>query len=221
MPPIALPNIIGWEEVEFDAVKVKETERMEGRRTETVRHAQGWWKATYRTGFLNFRDYGRMDAFIKKVDGGGEFFRAHDVFRPRPMAHDNGQPLSGMRAGGGAFDGTATLSLVVDSRTVDITGLPALFEFRAGDYVEFRMADYKLSLHTIDADVSADPGGAVRLSISYELDTQNFTTAAVVNFEKPSCLMQIDAGSIEARKARRSRRPSFSASEMFPRIEEI
>jgi hypothetical protein len=214
--PIELPDIVGWEEVEFDPVAVKDTERMEGRRTETVRHGATWWKARYRTGFLDFRDFGRMDAFMMKVDGDGDLFRAYDVFRPRPMAHDNGQPLSGTKAGGGAFNGTATLSAITNSRTVTVSGLPAGFELRDGDYVEFRMSATKLSLHRVGADAVANGSGVVTLSIRYGLDTQNFTTAAIVNFEKPSCLMELDAGSYDGKKARRTRRPSFAATEMFP-----
>jgi hypothetical protein len=137
------------------------------------------------------------------------------VFRQRPIAHDDGSPLSGTRAGGGAFDGTATLQSITDSRTVVVSGLPASFQFRAGDYVEFAGSASVVSLHRIQEDAQADALGVVTLSIKYSLDLQHFTTASVVNFEKASCLMQIDPGSYSGPKSWADRKPSFSATEVF------
>ncbi|TPJ83840.1 hypothetical protein FJ422_16335 [Mesorhizobium sp. B2-6-3] len=213
---IDLPDIVGWEKCRFDPVVIRSSDRMEGRRTEGVRLPTGYWTASYTPGFLFPRDMGKMDAFMMCAGDDGEFFRGYDVFRPRPILMDTGAPLSGVRAGGGAFDGTATLHAITDSRTIVVYGLPAGFQFSEGDYVELRQDSQTSSLHRIRLPATANGAGQVTLSIKYGLDTQNFTTAAVVRFEKPSCLMQIDPGSYDGTKSAKDRRPSFTAEEKFP-----
>lgn len=211
---IELPAV-DWDDVRFSDVDVSFTDRMEGRRTETVRQGTSWWVATWRTVYLTREDLGRMDAWARRAKDGA-VFRAHDPFRPRPLAEDTGQPLSGTRAGGGAFDGTATLFDIADSRNVEVSGLPVGFKFSEGDYVEFRMSPLTVSLHLVDQDATADAFGHALLNIRYGLDTQHFTTAATVNLEKPSCLMQIDPGSYDSPKTQRTRQPGFSSQEVFP-----
>lgn len=210
---LELPDIEGWAEIAFDPVRPRAVDRMEGRRTEGQAIGTAYWTARYVSPYLFRVEYGRLDAFMMRAGDDGEVFRAHDAFRPRPIRQDTGVPLSGVRAGSGAFDGTATLSVITNSRAVTVTGLPAGFLLSQGDYVEFRQSGQS-SLHRVMADATASAGGSVALSIKYGLDLQNFTTAAVVRFEKPSCLMQIDPGSWQGPKSRRNRTVSFQATEV-------
>jgi hypothetical protein len=210
---IDLP-LIDWETVAFDPIQPRSSSRMEGRRTEAQAFGTPYWTATYKPGWLGERDYGLMDAFMMRAGDGQEVFRAHDPFRARPIAWGNDKPLSGTRAAGGAFDGTATITARTTT-TLTISGLPAAFQFRAGDYVEVRKAVSLISLHRIMADVAANGSGIVTLSIRHNLDLQTFTLPLTANFEKPACLMQIDAGSYQGQKSWSSRSPSFSATEVF------
>lgn len=212
---LTLPPIIGWESVSFDPVRPRSLSRMEGRRTEAVTFGTPYWRASYQAPWLEYREFGMMDAFMMRAGDDGEVFRAYDPFRPRPIAHDDGKALSGTRAAGGAFDGTATLQSITDSRTVVVSGLPASFQFRAGDYAEIRQSVSVVSLHRVQEDAQADALGVVKLSIKYALDTQHFAAGAVVNLEKASCLMQIDPGSYSGRKSWSDRKPSFTAQEVF------
>lgn len=212
--PILLPAL-PFADCEFDPVRIWDTNRMEGRRTESVGSVQPYWKAKYRFDFLRREQMGVVDAFVMLAGGGGETFLAHDVSRPRPIAHDTGLPLSGTKAGGGAFVGEAVLQSITNTRTIVVSGLPAGFRLSVGDYVEIRQSLLVRSLHRIMAAAVASGAGVVTLSIRYGLDTGIFTTAAVVNFEKPSCIMEIDAGSWSASKAMNARTPSFTAQEMF------
>lgn len=209
-----MPDARGWQDVRFDPVVPRNTDRMEGRRTEAQRFGTPFWRASWTAGWSTKIDMGKLDAFMMRAGDNGEVFRAHDAFRPRPIDHDNELPLSGMRAGGGAFDGTATITART-ATSLTISGLPALFQFRAGDYVEVRKSATLISLHRIMADVRASAGGVVTLSIRYALDTQTFTLPLTANFEKASCLMQIDPGSYSASKAWSGRNPSFTAQEVF------
>lgn len=213
--PINLPDIEGWEEVSFDPVVPRSAERIEGRRTEMQRYGTPYWTGTWNTGHLSLIDFGRMDAFMMRAGDDGETFRGYDAFRPRPILMDTGSPLSGVKAGGGAFNGTATLQAILDSRRITVAGLPAAFKLAQGDYVELRMSATLVSLHRVAADATASATGVVTLQIRHWLDLQHFTLASVVNFEKPACLMQIDPGSYSAPKSNRTRRASFSAAEVF------
>lgn len=213
--PISLPNL-PYADCEFDPVQPWDTNRMEGRRTESVGGVTPYWVAKYRFDFLRREHLGMVDAFMMRVGGDGGTFAAYDVSRPRPIAHDTGKTLTGTRAGGGAFDGTAVLEDILSSREVVVAGLPAFFQLSRGDYIEIRQATLVRSLHRIIEDQSANGSGRVTLPIRYGLDTGVFTTDATVRFEKASCLMQIDAGSWSASKAMSARTPSFTATEVFP-----
>lgn len=214
--PINLPDIIGWRQISFDPVRPRNTDRMEGRRTEADSFGTPYWVMSADPGWLEPLDFGKMDAFMMSAGDDGETFLGYDIFRPRPIRMDTGVPLSGTVAGGGGpFTGQGTLDTITDSRTVVVGGLPAGFLLSAGDYIEFRMTAFLRSLHRIVADATADGTGVVTLSIKYGLDTQHFTTAAVVNFEKAACVMQIDAGSYSGAKSWQNRSPSFSATEVF------
>lgn len=213
---VSLPDV-GWAEALFDPVRPRATDRMEGRRTEMQEVGTAWWQARYTPRFLEPRDFGRMDAFMMRAGDGGEVFAAYDPFRPRPIRMDSGAPLSGTKAGTStAFDGSATLNSITNSRVIVVGGLPAGFLFSAGDYLEVRRSTFVRSLHRIMADVAASGAGVATLSIKHGLDTQIFTAAnSIIQLEKPSCLMQIDPGSYQGAKSWASRQPSFSATEVF------
>lgn len=211
---IDVPCGVGLTSPRFDPVRPQNVARMEGRFTERDVFATAYWVADYVSPTTRLAHIGELDAFFMAIEDGA-FARCFDMTRPRPLEYLKGA-LSGVRAGGGAFDGTATLSAIVNSRTLTITGLPANWQLRAGDYLEVRQSPTVLSLHRVAADAKASAGGLVSVQIRFALDLQNFTTAAIVNFEKPSFLGQIDPGSYQAARRRGDRGVSFSVQEVFP-----
>lgn len=213
--PITLPNI-PWSQVDFTPISPVSVSRMEGRRTEEMSFATPYWVASYATGTLLPAQSGLFDAFMMKADARGSHFLAYDVWRPRPIAMNKGLPLSGTKAVGGAFNGVATLQAITNSRTIVVSGLPAGFILSPGDYVEIRQTALKRSLHRVAEPATSNGSGVVTVSILYDLDTQNFSTSAAVNFERPSCVMMLDPGSVQASKSLSSRDTSFSATEVFP-----
>lgn len=207
---LAMPEL-GFEQVSFDLVVPVAVSRMEGRRTEELRRGSPFWRAEYATGRLDPRQAGRADAFFRQCKSRGAVFRAHDIFRPRPIewaAANPGQPFAI-----GGFNGTAAVAALPNAHTVQVAGVPANFQFREGDYVEIVMSAYRIALHSIAADAKASGSGAVTLSIDPGLDGQNFTTAATVNFERPSCLMRPFGW--ESIKSPRRARGSFFGEEVF------
>jgi hypothetical protein len=217
MPVTVLPfPDLPFEAFDLEPVSTQEVSPMEGRATETADFDTPYWRLTSaRTPKLNNGELDIVDAFFMRAALGSTVFECHDVYRPRPRAY-GASPLSGTRAGGGAFDGTATLSAVTDSRTIVVSSLPAEFAFELGAMVEIRRSSTVRSLHRIMEAATANESGVVTLSILFPLDTQVFTTAnSIVNFERPSCLMKLDPGA-SAPKARADRRARFSAREIFP-----
>nr|WP_245450316.1 hypothetical protein [Neorhizobium sp. SOG26] len=206
---------INWSSCQFDPVSPSDTSMMEGRRSEVVASMTPFWKAAFQTAWLEEIDYGLFDAFVMKASSRGAPFLAYDPSRPRPIAMDTGAPLSGTKSGGGAFNGQAVLQTITNSRQQVIAGLPAGFKLSPGDYIEYRMTPLKRSLHRIMESATANNFGVVTLSVMFGLDTQNFSTAATVHFERASSVMMIDPGSVSAPKSWGGREASFSATEIF------
>jgi hypothetical protein len=212
--PINLPAI-HFASCEFDPVRPRDTNRMEGRRTESQSFGTPYWVAKYTTPWMETEDFGLMDAFMMSAGDDGETFLAYDAFRPRPILQDNHKPLSGTKAAGGAFNGDAVLQTIVSALMITVSGLPAGFKLSPGDYVEIRKSLTVRSLHRVSAFATSNGSGNCTFPIKYALDLQTFTLPCTVHFEKPSCIMQIDPGSWSASKSWESRSVSFSATEVF------
>ena len=187
--------------------------RSRGRAVQAQEDAFYHWESSFQTASQTAAmDAIYMDSMLA-VGAGGELFRCYDLLRERPVAHDNGSVLSGDRALGGAFDGTATIDTIIDGYNVSISGLPNGFELSRGDYIEFRMSDDLLMLTTIAVGVFASANGLADVVLRYPIDTQNFTNAGIVNFERAACLMQrIDAANRSA--SDHFSNGSFSAQEV-------
>lgn len=211
--PISLP-VIPWSQVDFTPVSPVSANRMEGRRTEVQAFGTPYWTAKFSTGTLLPAQSGLFDAFMMKADARGTTFLGYDVWRPRPIAMDTGAPLSGTKAGGGAFNGQVFFQSV-SANTLYLGGLPAGFIFSPGDYIEVRKTDLIRSLHRIVEPTVADANGFAAVQIMFALDTQNFPSTCTGHLEKPACLMMIDPGSAQASKSLGSRETSFSATEVF------
>ena len=135
-------------------------------------------------------------------------------YRPRPRAYGS-SPLSGTKAGGGAFDGSAVLQDVTSSTEIVVSGLPAGFAFNRGCLIEVNKSASVRSLHRVTADATANGSGVATVFIDLPLNTSVFTSAnSTIQLEKPSCLMMVDPG-WSVPKAWSAREASFTATEVF------
>jgi len=202
-------------ESSFELIQPSKVVRSRGRFVEAVSEPFSYWKADFQMPQMTELDYGKFLSLTNKVRVGRSFFRAYKTNRKRPLAMDTGVPLSGIRASGGGFDGTATIASISDPKQITVSGLPGQFQITEGDMVELSMSSDTVSLHEIGADAVANSSGVITLQLNNPIFTSVFTAAAVANFERASCLMQIiDAVS-------HSRGPllgsgSFSAQEVYP-----
>lgn len=216
MPTLVDFAALPFAEFEMRAINTRVTSPMTDRASETADFGTPYWRLVSAvTGPLLDAEIDEAETFLQAASRGGACFACHDVYRPRPRAYGSA-PLTGTRAGGGAFDGTATLLLVDDSRTITVSELPAGFEVNKGALVEIRKTTFTRSLHRVMAPAVASAGGVVTLSIDFALDTGVFTAAnSIVNFEKPACIMQLQPG-FSMPKRRGARVASFTAQEVFP-----
>lgn len=211
--PLLLPEAIGFEEFDLAPVRTRDTAAMEGRRTETAESGTPYWRLRASTQYLEDEPYDEMDAWLMDASDGGQCFLAHDIFRPRPRAYGD-VPLTGTRAGGGAFDGTAILDTVTSARQVTISGLPEGFVINRGCNIGFRRSAAVRSLHRVTEAAAADSLGVAVVKFRFGLDPLFVPTGTVVDFEKPACVMQMDPD-FTAPKGWSSRRVTFNAIEVF------
>lgn len=211
---ITLPNVVYGPTIMFDPIRTRKTTRMQGRRTESLFNGTPYWVATYAAAKLTTVETALFDAFNMLASDGG-VFAAYDPHRPRPIAYQVSTPLSGVKAGGGAFNGDAILQAITDPLTVVVSDLPAGFQLSIGDYLEVRKAPLVRSLHQIMAPAVANAGGVVTVKIKFALSTQTFAPGNTVHFEKSSCIMEMDEGSFSLPKSWPINNVQFTATEMF------
>lgn len=211
--PLSLPSSIGFTEYDLSPVRTKDMAMMEGRRSEEAESGTPYWTLSATTGHLENSQYDELQAWLMDVSDGGGCFLAYDVFRPRPRAYGD-VPLSGMRAGGGAFDGTATLDARTNARQATVSGLPAGFVINRGCNIGFRRSSLIRSLHVVTKAVTANASGVAVVEFRYGLDAMFVPTGTTVDFEKPACVMTLDPG-FATPKAWGSRRVSINAQEAF------
>lgn len=197
-----IPNI-GFEEFVLNPVVRSEVSNMEGRLNEVADFGEPYWTLSAKTGFLELKEIGELEVFFMNTSKGNNTFLAHNIHQPRPAVYS--EPLT---------DGVGSITNITDKRQITIAGLQADLELNIGDYVEFKMSNTLRSLHRITQSVTLSGAGAGIINFEYPLNTDVFTTASEVIFEKPSCLLKLE-GNPSIPKSWSGREASFSAKEYF------
>lgn len=161
-------------------------------------------------------EYDLWRAWLSSLRGSGKLFFGRDMRRgkwPREYRRTGFTDLT--RAGGGAFDGTATTIDITDNFVPAFTGLPAGFVASIGDYVGFSWgSDSGRTLHRIVEGSAADGSG--ELAVTVEPEIPGFVPGdAVATFAAPTCLMVIVPGSVDLNAEDNDRRIAFEAIQHF------
>jgi hypothetical protein len=142
-------------------------------------------------------------AFVDRLDGPGRYFLGRDYRRPYPLAYINTELAGLSRAGGGAFDGSASTWARATSAEGEpqlvLTGLPANMVLSERDYVGFKWTtggEARRALVRIAVATQASAGGGVTLTIRPAIHTL-VPVDAVAHFDKPACLMKLIPGETE------------------------
>jgi hypothetical protein len=174
---------------------------------ETGGHA---WRAT----FMSPPRYKKDDlllikAWFNSMRGGTFNFLAHDAARPYPRNYPSG--FGGMtRAGGSAFDGTATVTAVTTS-TIALSTLPANFVLKPADYISL-IKSGKYSLHQIMEAVTGNGAGVATVTVEPPIVTSVFAPPSLTaNLALPLGLFVPDPRSWQGDPTARRAACSFSA----------
>ena len=206
---VAIPKLpfLPWKMEFAPSVYVSQTE---ARVTERAQIGDGFWELEASTARLLPAQWLQAEAWADQVIS-GSVFEAYHWYNRRPLSY-GATPISGIKAGGGAFDGTANLRVITSALQIDVDGLPSGFSVQAGNLLEVRKSPMVRSLHRIKADAMATAGGILTVDLINPLATI-FSANDDVVFEKPSCLMAIDSRTVN--RDWRQRTLSFSAKEVL------
>jgi hypothetical protein len=168
--------------------------------TQSVEYAEPRWRGEFVYFPMGRAEFQRLQAWLDTLRGAGRTFYGYDQLKPFPVSYPGG--FGGLaRAGGGAFDGTGTVSLLSGSGFT-VSTLPSGLMLKAGDMVGL-VEGAKRGLFRLSEDATANEAGVVALSVEPRIPPgQSFSSAAIANFVRPACVMTLDPQSARApRKA--------------------
>lgn len=169
------------------------------------------WEARWSWGQTISRDLSdQMRGLVASLRGPQRTFYGRDHARPLPKAYPLG--FGGMaRAGGGAFDGTATSWSVNGTRdVVTLNGLPASFRFGIGDYIMFRWTtsgQQRRGLARSLEVVTGTSGGVLAVTVEPALSTV-IPAGAVADLLNPGCIMKAVPGETKIGEMGRTQKAS-------------
>lgn len=154
------------------------------------------WRAVWAIGRIGALRSDLWRAWLARMRGAMRTFYAADLARPYPLAHIGG--FAGMtRAGGGAFDGSATdwsETITADNESeVTLEGMPAALVLSIGDYIGFRWEtegeDRRALVRVV---IGGEADGSGDISVTTEPPIPSVVPAeAEAHLDEPCCLMKL------------------------------
>ena len=152
---------------------------------------QPYWAATMSLAQMAVTDPRYLDwrSFLDRRRGAKKIAYFFDPRKPFPVMYRKG--FDGLVIAGGStpFVGVATLGSFADRRQINITGLPAGFQLKRTDLVEFAQSGFK-SLHRLTADATANGSGQAQINV--EPRVPNSMTTPTITFARPAFTGLID-----------------------------
>lgn len=185
----------GWiSELAFDLTSTEAFNRLSSGAVQATEVDEPVWSAKFTTRRLWPADRAALRAWISSLRGGKRFY-AQDLERRYPIAY-GAAVLSMTRAGGGTFNGIATLTSAT-ATTVSMSALPASYAFKAGDQLSFPW-NSGLALHRVLEDVTANSSGVVTVTVDPPVRTSPApSTGADIALVNPRCIMTLVPGTFE------------------------
>jgi hypothetical protein len=182
--PITFP-LYNFVEASFMLGRRQAAGMLEGGRDVIVDRGRPQWRATWKTPPLKPSEANTWQAWGASLRGSARTFLGWDPYRPYPLTYMPTGWGTRTRAGGGTFDGTATLTAISTNRDeITVGTLFVGMQFVPGDMVSLSQSG-NVSLHQILGTFTADGSGSSgAMWIEPEVPA-TFTTAAAVNFYRP------------------------------------
>ncbi len=209
--PITVPTFGFIGRPAFDPVRRQTAGVIQSGRDWVIDRGAPQWSLSLKTKPLFNSEIGQWLAFNAALRGGARFFSMWDPWREYPAAYMPAGWGSLTRHGGGAFDGTATVTALGASGlpgaardTLAFGTLPDGFLLNPGDMVGLSQSGL-MSLHRIlDPAQLTSAVGAVTAWVEPEVPA-NFTTAAVAQFHRASAKFRMVSFSLPIDAAGRAR----------------
>jgi hypothetical protein len=189
--PRTIPSFAGANEGALDLTHVTTGSRTRGGSMTVTDLADPFWDLTWTTGSLRASQKSELSAWWSSLRGGGKTFLAYHPGARWPAAYAlEATILALTRAGGGAFNGTASITSFPDARTIAMSSagasrLPAGFQLSAGDMVSIVKpgSPNRYSLHRVVEAATADGTGQILgLLVEPFILTSVFAAGNTVNF---------------------------------------
>lgn len=198
--PIAMPTDF-YAQVDFDIQRVDYTEAEASGRVGGVQAGFPLWLGNWTIDVVGQAESDAIRAFKDSARGATRRFLGRDLTRLYPKAHSGG--FAGMvRAGGGAFDGSATTwseAITADEDSqVTLNGLPVGLTLGQGDYIGFSYVATEdgvagLTWHALVRVVvgGAASGGGVLTVTSEPPVPSAVPGGATAYLNQPACVMAL------------------------------
>ncbi|GAB5431210.1 MAG: hypothetical protein EpisKO_05800 [Epibacterium sp.] len=164
----------------------QELSRAAGGRTQAKDLGSALWRASFTTSPASLADASDIEAALISLNGSAGSFLAHDVRRPFPRAHADGEfedvaTISALNVGGRAF-------------AIRLTGMPQGFTLSPGDYIGFQYGPQSSrALHMVT--VGGQFGGQGNLTIDvFPAVRVGASVGSAVTFKRPPCEMILEPG---------------------------
>lgn len=193
--PRTLPSFVKSVDTMLDPIVLTSGSRTRGGSTQSYRTADPYWSLQITTQPLSWPQKAELKAWWDSLEGGRGSFLAYDHFAQWPEAYaTEAAVLALTRAGGGAFDGTASITSFSTVRAIGLSSdgalrLPANFAVLPGDYVSIVKAGSpnRYSLHRVTEAATANGSGVISaLFVSPIIKTNIFAVGDTVNFIRAS-----------------------------------
>lgn len=194
--PLALPAA-GASRQTFEPKRVDYLSPETGGRLGAMSAGVPLWYGKWTLGNQGAARSDEWSAFVDALDGPARYFLGRDTARPYPLAYQDTQLQGLSRAGGGAFDGSATAwaraSTADGQSLLELEGLPAGLVLSRRDYVGFRWeteGEDRRALVRLVAPAVAAGDGTVTLTVRPAVHTI-VPAEAIAHLDEPACLMKL------------------------------
>lgn len=188
---MALEGILSipFSDQKFTLVERQEFSRQANGITLAKSFGSALWSGEWTTVPLPHDEALDYEALLNSLDGAIHEFYAHDLRRPYPRAHPNGD-----------FTDSGKIAAVgVDGKSLSLKSLPAGLTLSRGDYLAFDYGSGSRALHQVMANVTAGPGGTTGLIELRPHLRPGAQVDAAVSLKKPSAKFILLPGSIDQR----------------------
>lgn len=202
MAPLPMPSLpAGIARVQFEPERVDYAAPEASGRQGGVQAGWPLWTATFELDQVDSESADLWRAFVARLRGRQRLFLGIDPTRRFPRAAPRG--FAGLvRAGGGAFDGSAlgwAQNIDADGNAaIGLTGLPANFPLAAGDFIGWKWdaagsaaGSYdRRTMARVVVPAVASAGGGITATVEPPIDTLVVPPGAVAHLDNPACLMR-------------------------------